>query len=656
MTTPPLLIATAALFWGVESANLIIGVILAVLIGGVFFVSARWRMTDEDCVRVSDLTSVIFLTSAALILLNVETVFFLKTIVIWQPLVLLPLILAQLSSGREKIIIGTRLSFSRKGSHKHNPFDFRIFYLAVCLLSAAMANSRSQLFFPCAGIMFFWLLLANRGKAFPRMAFVMVFLIAVGGGYFALKGAEFVHDYVSGKTRMFIREYFYSKYADPFQAHLSFGSLGRLKTSDTIVLWFKGEGTMPTLLRQASYENFNRHTWHSSQPYQYLVVNNLMWDLLPEPHISDKQATIEFYLPKEKGLLPHPNGSYRVNGPTIYELEQKVDGITRIIDGAPLITYEIFYNSTLGRETDQPSRKNLAIHPEEDKVLEKVVENWQLEKLSTQERISKIQQFFAGGFTYSLTLSGKGRYSSSLENFLFGSRKGYCELFATATTLLLRKAAVPSRYVTGYVVAEKSALEDKFVVRQRHAHAWSEAYINGRWIVVDTTPANWLALDSENRSMFVKVKDILAYLKLKYNHFRIRTEQNYRLVLSFIVIVLAVVLAYRIYRRMDRKTIETEVLRDKRAFKVVDSPLYLIEKRLLEFGIPRRKTELFLLWAERINEVRNIELATIETLVQLHMKLRFDPAGLKDYERRYLEEQTDQWLTTYCVSGDAGRN
>lgn len=647
MRTPPLLIALTLLFWGVESGNLIVGIIMAVLVVGVALLPARWNMSDEDCVRVSDLTSIVFLTASALIFLNVDMVFFLSTIVIWQPVILLPLILAQLSSGRKEIIIGTRLSFNKKSSHKHNPIDFKIYYLAVCLLATAMVNSRSQLFFPCAGTILFWLLLVNRGKAFSLSTFVIVFLMAVGGGYFAMKGAEITHEYASKKTRSFMRGYFYSRHADPFQAHLSFGSLGKLKTSGKIILRLGTEDTEPTLLRQASYEIFHKKTWHSNLPFQSLLPQHLTWNLLAEPHIPDKQATIELYLPKEKGLLPHPRGSYLLKGPEIFEMEQKNDGITKVVDGAPLITYDIFYNSSLNRENDQPTPRNLKIHREEDKVLDKVVENWQLENVSNQAKVAMIHNFFAGDFAYSLTLRGQGSYSSALENFLLGSRVGYCELFATATTLLLRKIGIPSRYVTGFGITEKSRLENKFIVRQRHAHAWSEAYVDGRWIVVDTTPADWFNIDSLNRSRFEKVTDLFDLLKLRYNHFRIQTEQNYTPLLSLVVLVLAAILVYRIYRRMDKKSAGTEGLENSKAFKAVDSPLYKVEQRLEEIGGLRHKNEPFLFWAKRINGAQNIELATIEQMFHLHIKLRFDPTGLKDFEQKNLKELARHWLATH---------
>lgn len=648
MTTPPLLIAATVAFWGMESGNLIVGLALAGLIAGVNIFSLRWSMTDEDFIRVSDLTSVIFLTAAALILLNVEKLIFLKTLVIWQPPVLLPLVLAQLCSGRDKIIIGTKLGFGRKKIYKHEPLDFRIYYLAVCLISAAMANSRSLLFFPGAGLLFFWWLLANRGRSFSHAAFVLVFLLAVAGGFGVFKGAELAHEYVREKARLFMRGYYSSRYADPFQTNLSFGTFGRLKTSGAIILRVESGKPPPSLLRLASYEIFDRYSWYSNQSFSYLPVKDMAWSLLPRPDGPGRQATIEYYLPKEKGLLPHPYGSFQVAGETIYELEQKDDGITRIVDGAPLITYEVRYDPALGRKTDPPTRRNLLIPHEEEEVLDMVVADWQRAGLTSEEKVERIRGFFAAGFTYSLTMSGKGQYASPLANFLLGTRSGYCEQYATATALLLRKMGIASRYVTGFAVSERSTLEEKYIVRERHAHAWSEAYVNGQWLVVDTTPPDWLALESRNRSSFEWLSDLIAYVKLQFDHFRIQTEQNYRLVLSLVVVVLAAVLIYRIYRRMTAQKIADESLRHMKLFSPADSPLYRVERQLLETGVPRQVHEPFLFWAKRINEVKDIDLATLERLFTLHLKLRFDPAGLAGKEMRIFEEQAEQWLADYA--------
>jgi transglutaminase-like putative cysteine protease len=379
--------------------------------------------------------------------------------------------------------------------------------------------------------------------------------------------------------------------------------------------------------------------------FKYLVVSNLGWDLMEPPQPAAKRATIEFYLPKEKGLLPQPYGSYRVTGSTIYELEQKADGITRIIDGASLIQYDIYYNPVLGRDSDKPTHRNRAVHPEEDKYLAKVVENWQVEGLLPEERVNVIKNYFENGFSYTLDILEQNGNESPLKNFLLQSRAGYCEQFATATTLLLRKVGVPSRYVTGYVVTEKSEFEQKFIVRERHAHSWSEAYINDRWVTVDNTPADWFARESESRSQFEGLKDLFSYFKLRYDHFRIRTEQNYNQVLSIIIVILAIILIYRIYSRMNAaRQIAGEGSGKGKKFDIVDSPLYLVEKRLQDLQIPRRSEESFLQWAGRIHATRNIEFPMIEGMFRLHLKLRFDPGGLDVQEQQRMTDQANVWL------------
>ena len=650
MKVPPLLIAAAAAFWGVESGNILMGVICAAILGGVTVIPTRWEMSDEDCVRISDLTSVIFLSAAALILLNVETVLFLKTVVIWQPPVLLPLVCAQLYSGREKIIIGTRFALKKKGIYKHNPLDFKIYYLAVCLLSAAMANSRSPMFFPSAALIVFWLLLVNRGRAYSRLIFTAIFLIALGGGFLAFKGAETVHGYVSDAMRHFYRGYLYSRYADPFQARLSYGTIGRLKTSGQIILRLKTEGRHPLLLRQASYELYQRNSWHSDLQFHYPAFKNSMWQLLPGPGVEGQRAVVEFYLPREKGLLPYPYGSYQVMSDMIYDLEQKEDGILRIVDGAPLVIYEIWYDTGLRQDTVQPSKRYLAIPSAESQLLDKVIADWRIKEATDTEKVQKIQAFFTTGFTYSLDVKGAGNYSSPLENFLLGNREGYCELFATATALLLRKAGVPSRYVTGFAVSETSWLEEKYIVRERHAHAWSEAYVDGRWIVVDTTPADWPGRDSVGRSAVEPIMDFLSYIRLKYEYIRIRTEQKYRSALSAVLVVLAGILAFRIYRRMIAKRLITERIQAQRVFKPIDSPIYAVEQKLAESGVSREPNESLVVWADRINRTKDIELATIKKLYGLHIKLRFDPAGIERVDQRRLEALAGEWLARYDIS------
>ena len=78
-----------------------------------------------------------------------------------------------------------------------------------------------------------------------------------------------------------------------------------------------------------------------------------------------------------------------------------------------------------------------------------------------------------------------------VEEFLFITRKGHCELFASATVLTLRSMGIPARYVTGLVCDETHPSGAYYVARVGGAHAWCEAYLRdqGRWVLVESTPA-----------------------------------------------------------------------------------------------------------------------------------------------------------------------
>jgi hypothetical protein len=74
--------------------------------------------------------------------------------------------------------------------------------------------------------------------------------------------------------------------------------------------------------------------------------------------------------------------------------------------------------------------------------------------------------------------------------FLFDTRKGHCEYFASAMAIMLRNIGIPSRLVNGFRNGEYNRIGDNWIVRQYHAHSWVEAYFppNG-WIEFDPTPA-----------------------------------------------------------------------------------------------------------------------------------------------------------------------
>ena len=78
--------------------------------------------------------------------------------------------------------------------------------------------------------------------------------------------------------------------------------------------------------------------------------------------------------------------------------------------------------------------------------------------------------------------------NTSIDEFLFEGRKGFCEHYAGATVFLLRASGVPARVVTGYQGGEYQPA-GHMIVRQSDAHAWVEVWIDGSWRRVDPTGA-----------------------------------------------------------------------------------------------------------------------------------------------------------------------
>ena len=77
-----------------------------------------------------------------------------------------------------------------------------------------------------------------------------------------------------------------------------------------------------------------------------------------------------------------------------------------------------------------------------------------------------------------------------VDEFLFSTRKGFCEHFASAFTVVMRAAGIPARVVTGYQGGEFNPYGGYLIVRQSDAHAWSEVWIGRRgWRRVDPTAA-----------------------------------------------------------------------------------------------------------------------------------------------------------------------
>ncbi|TQV67702.1 DUF3488 domain-containing protein [Exilibacterium tricleocarpae] len=115
-------------------------------------------------------------------------------------------------------------------------------------------------------------------------------------------------------------------------------------------------------------------------------------------------------------------------------------------------------------------------------------QEWYRDAGSTEAYVERLLDYYNSDFTYTLEPPPLGR--DSVDEFLWGTKRGFCEHFAGSFVFMLRAAGVPARVVVGYLGGELNPLEGYLQVRQYDAHAWAEVWLRGRgWVRVDPTGA-----------------------------------------------------------------------------------------------------------------------------------------------------------------------
>ncbi|MBU1107630.1 MAG: DUF3488 and transglutaminase-like domain-containing protein [Candidatus Riflebacteria bacterium] len=107
------------------------------------------------------------------------------------------------------------------------------------------------------------------------------------------------------------------------------------------------------------------------------------------------------------------------------------------------------------------------------------------------ERVEKVMRYLRGQFAYSL-VQHQVDGVDPVEDFLFVSKEGSCEHFASSMVLLLRVMGIPARPVAGYMMGEWNEIGGFYTIRQRHAHAWVEVFFpKTGWVTFDPTPPSY---------------------------------------------------------------------------------------------------------------------------------------------------------------------
>ncbi len=677
MNTPVFLAGAVLLFWGLQTGHYAIAALIALALEGSRLITTRIHFSDKDYSRIMDLCVYLCFGVVAFTLVTDMDHISAMRMSVWMPVLLLPLMLAQVYGVNQGInlsalslIVRRRKKKSKKEGQATKSAGKRInisfAYLAVCLISSGMGNNRSSwLFLILMGLMA-WALWANRNRGWSIWSWMSLLVVVVVFGFAAQLGLQELQRKVERKVMEYIGGGG-SNRSDPFQSRTSIGSIGKMKLSDAIVFRVRTESDAkpPGYLRKSDYNVYSvahsTPTWHAvprkSDPLQPSSANTAgtSWQLRPLPNDGEEgqltRLTISTRFQGGNGVLPVP-----IRAVSLADLPADTVSLSKLgavqVSGVPgLVHVQVWESQSLPQEP-AVTEMDLLVPDALQPMLKKVMRENGLAREHHPETGQAISSFFRDHFFYSLVQKKQdmpvNTHKGNLEHFLTKSRAGHCEFFAASTVLMARIAGIPSRYATGWVVGEYSELEQAYLIRSRHAHAWAMLFLDGHWQVLDTTPADWLEQEEEQTSLFTPIRDFISWCCFRFVSWRDKAEMEIPAVVYWPLLGFFLLLLYGFVRKRKKQQqpqqLEVEQETDK---KGLDSDFFRIEQQMTLTGYGRHQTETLQQWLSRLNNLpeQDFDLRSLSDILRLHYQYRFDPQCDSVSCRQQLSSMVDRWIT-----------
>ncbi|GAB6043669.1 transglutaminase TgpA family protein [Endothiovibrio diazotrophicus] len=262
---------------------------------------------------------------------------------------------------------------------------------------------------------------------------------------------------------------------------MSPGDIGRLGQNAAVAFRVEFEGPIPDL-RQAYWRGpvlwrFDGRTWHmvtrppGGERHFDGIGEAQRYSVTLEPHNRRWLFALEMAATLPPGATMNPDYQMLDREPVTERKRYRLLSYPR---------YRIGVN-------DPPNWRALGLGGVNNQRARDLADQWRVEEDGAQAVVQRALRYFRREpFVYTLTPPRLG--ANPVDEFLFDTRRGFCEHYAGAFVFLMRAAGVPARVVTGYQGGEING--DYVIVRQSDAHAWAEVWLKGPgWVRIDPTAA-----------------------------------------------------------------------------------------------------------------------------------------------------------------------
>ena len=262
--------------------------------------------------------------------------------------------------------------------------------------------------------------------------------------------------------------------------NMSPGNISNLSQSDDIAFRARFESEIPhkTLRywRGPVMEFFDGRTWASGKP----AIN-------PTPSLHSVGYPVRYSVtlePSNKTWL------FALDIPALRPADSDMTYQYQLVTRKPVVSlmrYDMLSYLQYRLSDDFSALANLQLPEQGSGRTRQLAASWRgLSDISIVRRA--LQMFRDQPFVYTLNPPLLGE--DPVDEFLFTTRRGFCEHYASSFVVLMRAAGIPARVVTGYQGGEINPVDGYMTIRQSDAHAWAEVWLgqNG-WTRVDPTAA-----------------------------------------------------------------------------------------------------------------------------------------------------------------------
>jgi transglutaminase-like putative cysteine protease len=672
LSGPPLALALA--LWGWQAGLLPWALGMAAILGVARFSRARIEIGQADFNRLWNLTTLFFLGVALYVFIAREgfssvgeivgtgspagrlegmrqisqtAIVFLR----WLPFVLFPFTVAHAWSHAQSLPWSTFSLYAQARARSpgaeppawaRRTIHPSYLYLALVLFSSCAGTDHPEAYLPLFLGLVAWTLWPWRSPRFPTPVWIASMLVLAAAAFATQRGLEGLRELWQTLENRIMQRAAEGRF-DQLKNHTAIGAVGRLKRSTRIVLRIRSlDGSAPDLLREAAFDRFRANIWTATHREFETVdpaVDGNLYRLATGPR-RGQFLTIARYTAQGEAPLALPTDALSLRDLAASAVETNALGAARLRGGPPLALYTVEHGEGGGFDSPPgPEDTDLApLGPLDREAIDEVAQRLGLTpKLAPELAASRIREYFAKDFEYSLWQPQKpaGTNATALTTFLRQTHAGHCEFYATATVLLLRAAGVPARYAVGFSPHDRWG--DEWLARGRDAHAWCLAHLGGKWVNVDNTPGGWREHETARASWWEKPWDWCSQAWYRFALWRQRGGNWRILVFAAGVLVLAWLGGRQLRGSQWRRTRGAAHEKDQTGQEPpFDSEFLEVVRSLERLHGQRWPHETLAAWVRRHALDQAAPGTVLVEAMHLHYRLRYDPRGLPESERRRL--------------------